>query len=45
PFSFLVEGSDGAILQTLHSLLSTPKDGGNLGGYYPRKRGTSLKLY
>ncbi|MCI91965.1 hypothetical protein A2U01_0113261, partial [Trifolium medium] len=34
-FRFLVEGPDGAILQTLHRLSSTPKDGGNLGGYYP----------
>ncbi|MCI72640.1 hypothetical protein A2U01_0093903, partial [Trifolium medium] len=32
PFRFLMEGSDIAILQTLHRLSSTPKDSGNLGG-------------
>ncbi|MCI61372.1 hypothetical protein A2U01_0082629, partial [Trifolium medium] len=38
PIRFLVEGPNGAILQTLNRLSSTSKDGGNLGGYYPRKR-------
>ncbi|MCI50087.1 hypothetical protein A2U01_0071331 [Trifolium medium] len=38
PIRLLVEGLDKTILQTLHSLSSTPKDSGNLEGYFPRKR-------